>query len=177
MIKAVLNTIITVSAILLLTSCAKEKNESQPLPLSPPIEVKDSVATAAEPEYPAPKSTNKDTIAKYSPVADPKAIGCQILRKGTFTYKDTDGDPVIVKIVDDVSTEEHKGGKYMIMSQLKWTSECEYENMLILSTVPKVRLEPGTVMNVTIDKVEGNNIYFTATALGKSYHNKLTKVK
>lgn len=175
--KNALYTILALMATAILVSCAEEKKESLPVPLSPPVQLKDSVADVPQPQYPEPKSTHKDTIAKYSPVSDPKATGCQILRKGTFTYKDTDGDPVIVKIVDDVSTEEHKGGKYMIMSQLKWIGDCEYENMLIVSTVPKVRLEPGTVMNVTIDKVDGNDIYFTATALGKSYHNMLTKVK
>ena len=175
MIKNALTIILALVVIATLVCCAEEKKESQPVPLSPAVEVKDSVAD--EPQATVPISTHKDTIAKYSPVSDPKAEGCQILRKGTFTYKDTDGDPVIVKIVDDVSTEEHKGGKYMIMSQLKWISDCEYENMLIVSTVPKVRLEPGTVMNVTIDKVDGNDIYFTATARGKSYHSMLTKVK
>lgn len=172
MIKDTFNKIIIAVVFFALLSCAKDKKQEQTK--KEPAKAKDSAAVTAEP---APISTHKDTIAKYSPVSDPKASGCQILRKGTFTYKDTEGDAVTVKIVDNTVTEEHKGGKYMLMSKITWKGECEYDNMLIVSTVPGVQLEPGTVMNVVIDKVEGNNIYFTATAKGKSYHNMLTKVK
>lgn len=174
MIKKIFNTIIIAAVFFMLFSCGKEKKNTQPV--ERPVAVMDSAVLPVQ-SAPVPMSTDKDTIAKYSPVANPKAIGCQILRKGTFTYKDTEGDPVIVKIVGDMSTEEHKGGKYMLMSKLTWKSECEYDNMLIVSTVPGVQLEPGTVMNVVIDKVDNNDIYFTATAKGKSYHNMLTKVK
>lgn len=172
MIKSAFNKIIIAAVFFALLSCAKDKKQEQTK--KEPAKAKDSAAVKAEP---APISTHKDTIAKYSPVSDPKASGCQILRKGTFTYKDTEGDAVTVKIVDNTVTEEHKGGKYMLMSKITWKGECEYDNMLIVSTVPGVQLEPGTLMNVVIDKVEGNNIYFTATAKGKSYHNMLTKVK
>lgn len=169
MIKDTLNKIIIASVFFALLSCAEDKKQEQIK--EEPAKVKDSAAAAAA------ISTHKDTIAKYSPISDPKVTGCQMLRKGTFTYNDTEGDAVTVKIVDNMVTEEHKGGKYMLMSQVTWKGECEYDNMLIMSTVPGVQLEPGTVMNVVIDKVEGNNIYFTATAKGKSYHSMLTKVK
>jgi hypothetical protein len=177
MIKHTLNKIIIAAVFLTLLSCAKEKKEVQPKK-EQTTAVKDSAAVPVQPQAtPHAPSTHKDTVAKYSPVSYAKATGCQILRKGTFTYNDTDGDMVVVKIVDGAITEEHKGGKYVIVSQMKWINDCEYDNMLILSTVPKVKLEPGTVMNVVIDKVEGNDIYFTATAKGKSYHNMLTKIK
>ena len=133
-----------------------------------------ATSTAEKKEVLKDISTGVTTPAKV--LDSIKETGCAILRKGAFKYKDTDGDDVIVKIVDDVSTEEHKGGKYILMSKLTWKSDCEYDNMLIMSTVPKVTLEPGTIMNVTIDKVEGKDIYFTATAKGKSYHSMLTKI-
>lgn len=130
-------------------------------------------------------SISKDTIVDNSAeeqqqdkVSDSVTeTGCAILRKGVFKYKDTDGEDVTVKIVEDVITEEHKGGKYILMSKVTWKGDCEYDNMLIMSTVPKVTIEPGTVMNVVIDKVEGKKIYFTATAKGKSYHSILTKIR
>ena len=172
MIKSTFNKIIAASVFFAFLSCAEDKKEEQTK--EEPAKVKHS---AVLPEVAAPISTHKDTIAKYSPVSDPKATGCGILRKGTFTYTDTEGDAVTVKIVDNMVTEEHKGGTYILMSKIMWKGECEYDNMLIMSTVPGVQLEPGTVMNVVIDKVEGNDIYFTATARGKSYHNVLTKVK
>lgn len=176
MIKHILNKIIIAVVFLTILSCAKEKKETQSKK-EHPVEITDSVATPVTPTVTAPITTHKDTIAKHSPVSDPKATGCDMLHKGTFTYKDPEGDPVLVKIVDNVITEEHKNGKFMLMSQMTWKGECEYDNMLIVSTVPAVQLEPGTVMNVVIDKVDGNDIYFTATAKGKSYHNVLTKVK
>ena len=177
MIKHALNKIIFATVFLMLLSCAKEKTEPQS-EKEQTAEIKDSAAVPAVPETSIPvPSTQKDTITKYSPVSDPKATGCQMLRKGTFTYKDTDGDVVKVKILDGVITEEHKGGKYILMSKMTWKGECEYDNMFMMSSLPDFKLEPGTIMNVVIDKVEGNNIYFTGTAKGKSYHSIITKVK
>ncbi|WP_206619090.1 hypothetical protein [Flavobacterium cerinum] len=102
---------------------------------------------------------------------------CSIMREGKFMYKDSDGDDIIVTINGEAVTEDHKGGKYVLISKIKWISDCEYENMLVMSTVPKFPLAPGTVMNVTIDKVDGNNIHFTATAIGKSFHGIMKKIK
>jgi hypothetical protein len=101
---------------------------------------------------------------------------CSLLREGKFTYKDSEGEDVVVKVNDNVWTEEHKGGKYITMAQMKWLSKCEYENTLIMSSLPGFKLPPGTKMDVTLDKVTGFDIYFTATADGKSYHGKLTKI-
>lgn len=101
---------------------------------------------------------------------------CSILHDGVFKYKDSDGADVTVKINGDSWTEEHKGGKYITLGKLKWKSNCEYENMLLMSSLPNFKLPPGTVMNVTVDQVKGFDVYFTATAEGKSYHGKMTKV-
>lgn len=102
---------------------------------------------------------------------------CSIVREGTFVYKDSEGDNIVVKIKGDAITEEHKEGKYIIMSKIKWINDCEYENMVVMSTVPNFPLAPGTVMNVTIDEVENNNIHITATAVGKSFHGVMKKIK
>lgn len=113
------------------------------------------------------------TIAKHQV----QASGCSIVREGKFVYKDSDGDDIIVTINGEAVTEDHKGGKYVLISKIKWISDCEYENMLVMSTVPKFPLAPGTVMNVTIDEVDGKNIHFTATAIGKSFHGIMKKIK
>lgn len=101
---------------------------------------------------------------------------CTLLRDGVFKYTDADGQNVTVKINGESWTEEHKGGKYVTLGKLKWKGKCQYENMLVMSSLPGFKLPPGTVMNVTIDQVKGFDIYFTATAEGKSYHGKLTKM-
>lgn len=143
-----------------LFACRKDKNDT-----TEPKVTKEALKSE-------PKDVEKDTL----PDVDTN-VGCSIMREGTFKYKDPDGDNVIVKISGEGVTEEHKNGKYILMSKIKWINDCEYENMLVMSTLPQFNLEPGTVMEVTIDKVEGKQIYFTATAKGKSYHNVLTKVK
>ena len=163
MIKNAVYTIIIVLCFLQLLACGKEKTTVKEITEETEIEVK--------PE-------KKDSL----PAADDSESNkfpndCSILKEGKFTYKDTDGDPVKVSITDRVITEEHKGGKYVILSKMTWVGECEYNNMLMLCTIPDFKLPPGTVMNVTIDKVEGKTIAFTATANGKSYHNVFTKIK
>lgn len=143
-----------------LFACGKDKNDT-----TEPKIVKEVLKSE-------PKNVEKDTLPDVVTNA-----GCAIMREGTFKYKDPDGDDVIVKISGEGVTEEHKKGKYFLMSKIKWINDCEYENMLVMCTIPQFNLEPGTVMEVTIDKVEGRQIYFTATAKGKSYHNVLTKIK
>jgi hypothetical protein len=127
-------------------------------------------------EHHTKQEVKKDSIVATTP-DEPITGSCAIMREGTFKYVDIDGDDVIVKIKDDVSTEEHKKGKYIIMSKIKWISDCEYENMLVMSTLPNFNLKPGTVMNITIDKVDGLHISFTATAKSKSYRGTITKLE
>jgi hypothetical protein len=126
------------------------------------------------PGLPKRFDVKSDWITITAPVIE---NDCSLLRGGgTFTYKDPQGEDVIVKINDDTWTEEHKNGQYVTLATMKWTGKCEYENTLIMSSLPGFSLSPGTVMAVTIDKVEGFDVYFTATAAGKSYHSKLTKI-
>ncbi|MDV6169918.1 hypothetical protein R1T16_15885 [Flavobacterium sp. DG1-102-2] len=127
----------------------------------------------SEATLPARLTAQSDWITIRKPASK---NDCTLLHSGTFTYKDSEGDDVLVKINDKVWTEEHKGGKYVTLAQMKWVSKCEYENTLIMSSIPGFKLEPGTVMNVTIDKIKGFDIYFTATAEGNSYHGILTKI-
>jgi len=126
-----------------------------------------------EPAFPKRLNARCDWITIKRPDTN---TDCTVLREGTFTYKDPQGDDVIVKVNDNIWTEEHKQGKYVTIAQMKWLNKCEYENKLIMSSIPGFKLAPGTVMNVTVDKVKAYDIYFTATAAGKSYHGKLTKI-
>lgn len=153
--------IVVLLVVFILFACGKEKDNT--------IEAKE-IKEILKPE-------SKDIIQKDTLPSVTKNAGCSIMRQGTFKYKDPEGDDVIVKINGESITEEHKSGKYFLMSKIKWISDCEYENMFIMTTLPKFNLEPGTLMAVTIDKVEGKDIYFTATAKGKSYHSVFTKIK
>lgn len=162
MIKNAVYTIIIALCFLQLLACGKEKPADKETTVEKEIQVK--------PEL-------KDSLPAIVSAPDEFPKDCSILKEGKFTYKDTDGDAVKVTIADGVITEEHKGGKYIILSKMTWVGDCEYNNMLMLCTIPDFKLPPGTVMNVTVDKVEGKTIAFTATANGKSYHNIFTKIK
>lgn len=128
---------------------------------------------ANAPSFPKNVNIPSDWIAITKPVIK---NDCDIMHDGVFKYKDSDGVDVTVKISGESWTEEHKGGKYITLGKLNWKGKCEYENMLLMSSLPGFSLPPGTIMNVTIDQVKGFDVYFTATAKGKSYHGKLTKV-
>lgn len=125
------------------------------------------------PSLPKNVSISSDWITITKPVTK---TDCSILHDGVFKYRDSEGEDVTVKINADSWTEEHKGGKYITLGKLTWKNKCEYENMLLMSSLPGFKLAPGTIMNVKIDDVKGFDVYFTATAEGKSYHGKMTKV-
>lgn len=127
-----------------------------------------------KPVFPKRMDVKSDWIDISAPVTQ---NDCSLLKNGgNFTYKDPQGQDVKVNVNDNTWTEEHKKGEYITIAKMKWTGQCTYENTLLMSSLPGFSLPPGTVMQVTIDKVEGFDIYFTATAAGKSYHSKLTKI-
>ncbi|MCO6146839.1 hypothetical protein [Flavobacterium sp. NRK1] len=168
MIKFAIHRISVIICLLIVVSCGKEKTDNAEAAEQKQI-IKDSIITKD-----TVVSRVSDTIV-HSAVT-PIASGCKLLHSGTFRYKDTDGDDVIVRINGESWTEEYKKREYIAISKIKWISDCEYENMLVMSTLPNFKLPPGTVMQVTIDEVKGKDVYITATAEGKSYHAKLTKI-
>ena len=103
------------------------------------------------------------------------AEDCQILHEGTFTYEGE--KPVKVVIKGKEHTEYHNDGKYVIQSKLEWVNDCEYNMTMTKVTIPDFPFKPGDVMNVKINRVEGNDIYYTSTVKGQSWEGKLTKVK
>jgi hypothetical protein len=104
------------------------------------------------------------------------AEDCLILHEGTFTYQGEE-TPVKVVIKEKEHTEYHNDGKYVIKSKLEWVSDCEYNMTMTKVTIPDFPFKPGDVMNVKINRVEGNDIYYTSTVKGLSWEGKLTKVK
>ena len=101
---------------------------------------------------------------------------CSILHEGTFTYGSGE-DLVTVEIKGENHLENHKGGKYFIKSKIKWVNDCEYNMTMTEVTIPNFPYKPGDVMNVVINKVEKNEIFYTSTVNGKNWPGKFTKVK
>jgi hypothetical protein len=108
----------------------------------------------------------------YKPAND-----CSILHEGTFLYDGIDESDIVVKIKGDNHVEIHNGGKYTIESKLEWINECEYNMTLIKITIPDFPFGPGDMMNVKISKVEGKQLYYTATVKYKSWEGVLRKIK
>ena len=102
--------------------------------------------------------------------------GCSILHNGTFEYI-VDKDKVRVEIDGQNHTEYHKGSQYIIQSKLAWVNDCEYNATLIKATIPNFPFPAGTIMNVKVNKVEGKNIFYTATIKGQSFPGELKKIK
>jgi hypothetical protein len=100
---------------------------------------------------------------------------CQILHKGTFRYGDTSQD-IIVKIEGTKHTEYHQNGKYVIESDIRWINDCEFDMTMRRITIPNFPYEPGDVMNVKIEKVVENEIYYTSTVKGKNWRGKMVKI-
>lgn len=109
-----------------------------------------------------------------SPIDPPK--GCKILHKGTFYYRGLD-EAVKVVIKGKKHIEYHNNGKYIIESKIKWVNSCEYNMTMEKVTIPDFPFKPGDVMNVNVDKIEGNIIYFTSTVKGMSWKNEFIKEK
>ena len=102
--------------------------------------------------------------------------GCNALHSGKFTY----GNPtnlIKVEINGKKHVEYHDNGQYYIKSKLEWLSDCEYNMTMKKVTIPNFPFGKGDVMNVKIDKVEGNKIYYTSTVNGKSWKGVFNKTE
>lgn len=105
-----------------------------------------------------------------------EAEACKILHEGTFTYGPK-SNSVRVEIKKDKHIEYHNEGKYILKSTIEWTSDCAYTATLIKVTIPDFPFKIGTQMKVKINKVEGDEIFYTAEVNGDTWDGKFTKVK
>ncbi|MFK7747891.1 MAG: hypothetical protein AB8B65_05855 [Kordia sp.] len=104
------------------------------------------------------------------------ANDCEILHEGTFIYGDS--EEVIKVVIDGENhTEYHNNGKYIIQSKLDWVNDCEYNMTMQKVTIPNFPYEVGDVMNIKVDKIEGNNILYTATLKGQKWRSFFVKVE
>ena len=101
---------------------------------------------------------------------------CSIMLEGEFTYG-AGNDLVQVEIKGEDHIEYHDAKKYFIKSKIKWVNDCEYNMTMTKITIPNFPYKKGDVMNVAINKVENNDIYYTSTVKGQSFKGKFTKVK
>jgi hypothetical protein len=87
---------------------------------------------------------------------------CRKVHKGSFIYGDEE-NPVMVIIKGNKHIETHDGGRYMVRSNIKWISECEYEMTVTEADVPGFPHNKGDVIKVVINTIVKNEVRFTAT--------------
>jgi len=102
---------------------------------------------------------------------------CSILKQGSFKYLDIKDTTAYFDIDKENHTEYHRNGKYYIKSKIKWLTDCQYEMKMISNTIPDFPFKPGDVMIVTVDKIEGDIIYYTSEVHGDKWEGRLLKLK
>ncbi len=100
---------------------------------------------------------------------------CKILHEGDFIYGYAE-NLIKVNIKGSNHIEYHNNGNYYIKSKINWINDCEYNMTIKKVTIPDFPFGKGDVMNVIINKVDGNKIYYTSTVNGQSWNGVFTKI-
>ena len=90
-------------------------------------------------------------------------LDCAMLHNGTFTYTDSDGSEVIVVIDGDSYVEYYKDRKYTLERKLEWVDDCQFNALFVKSNLPNLSKIQTVTMNLKVDRIEGNFIYYTAS--------------
>ena len=106
-----------------------------------------------------------------------QSMDCSILKKGTFKYVGLEDTTAYFTIKKSNHVEYHEGGKYQIKSKLKWLNPCQYQMEMLSNTIPDFPFKPGDVMLVTINKIEGNTIYYTSEVNKQTWDGVLKKIE
>lgn len=113
-------------------------------------------------------------VTVYSAFAFTVTDDCKIMHEGRFSYMADDEE--IMVVIDDTSlVEYHKRGT--IKTKLEWLTPCEYNITVLRVNVPSFPMGPGDEMNVKIRRVEGREIFYTATVKAVSWDGKFTKLE
>ncbi len=102
---------------------------------------------------------------------------CSILKHGKFKYIDIEDTSAYVIINNTKHIEYHNNNKYYIKSDIKWLSDCEYEMTMTEITIPNFPFKPGDLMNVKVNKIENEVIYYTSTVNGSSWPGRFKIIK
>ena len=118
------------------------------------------------------------SIFLFASFTSPQRLGldCTAFHEGRFTYP-SDKGMVKVTINGEKHMEYHQKGKYYIESTIKWVSSCEYTATLIKATLPDFPYNPGSALNVKIEKIEGKKAFYSCAINGDRFTGVLTKVK
>jgi hypothetical protein len=108
---------------------------------------------------------------------DNKNGSCDILRNGKFKYIGGEDTTAYVVIHNTSHIEYFNKGKYYIKSELYWVNGCEYNMTMTETTVPEFPYHPGDVMNVKVNKIANDTVYYTSTVNGEQWNGRFLVVK
>jgi len=106
-----------------------------------------------------------------------KKLDCSSLKQGVFKYLDIEDTTAYFEINESRHIEHHQNGKYTIKSKLEWVNDCRYSMTMLSNTIPGFPFKPGDVMLVTINKIDGNIIYYTSEVNKQTWDGRLLKIK
>lgn len=99
------------------------------------------------------------------------------MKTGTFKYLESSDSTAYFVITDSSHTEYFGNGRYYIKSERTWISDCRFTLRMLSSTIPDFPFKPGDVMLVSINKTEGDIIYYTSEVNGKKWETSVRKLK
>jgi hypothetical protein len=99
------------------------------------------------------------------------------MRDGTFKYLEAMDTSAFFVITDSSHTEYYGQGKYFIKSQMIWVRPCQYILRMKENAIPGFPFKPEDVMMVTINKIDGDMIYYTSEVKGRKWESKVRKLK
>ncbi len=102
---------------------------------------------------------------------------CAILKKYKLQYLSLKDTSAYIMLSDDSAVEYHNQGRYKLTAKIEWVSDCEYNMILSSVTIPEFLYHPGDVMNVRVDKIEQDIVYYFSTINGNGWEGKLRVVK
>jgi hypothetical protein len=102
---------------------------------------------------------------------------CSNLKRGLFRYLDASDTTAWFIMEGEHHTEYFEKGKYFIKSKVKWTKDCQYKLEMVSLSLPNFPYEPGNVLTITIDKIEDDIIFYTASVKQDVWKGRMRKVQ
>ena len=101
---------------------------------------------------------------------------CSIAHTGTF-YKNTSKMQITISRTENKQVDKifYDNNNFYVYSEIKWLNDCEYQLKMTATTLPSFKYQPGDILNVKINKIEGNIIYFTTSVNDDSWEDNVTK--
>ena len=103
-------------------------------------------------------------------------LDCSSSRSGKFKCLDAEDTTTYVIMNEEKQVSYSRLNPYTIESKIVWITDCSYNMEITKITIPDFPFKPGDVMNVVIDKVEGDIIYYTCTFKGMNGKGRFKKL-